>query len=509
MIVDVKPGMTLAQVIVQLREAHGDSVTIRISPDASLLLTANEFRALALAAEREQVAIAVESSDGLRRQLASLFGVPLAIPVDEDDPELAGEDARENGDLNEEVDTVDPNDFTTTTTAPDDDAVNSWEHAGRKSGGVSLGKLGAGIAALGLIAAVGLAAYWLFFREATVTLELESQPVTSTIAFSVIRPGVDPASAPGAIPSEPVSFDLNVTLDAPATGQESVGGTTATGSLVLRNPGSNDVVIPAGTTIDTFEGDVFIIATDVTVPAASDGNPGEVTADITAATPGPAGNRDTGMLSGQLPNGVYYSNRATPVAGGTDVTRTVVTQEDLDGLQARAEETLRSLAANSVLSGDRRVVPSSLTIQQFTTDFSEVAGAEAESVSIDATISFDALAFSTTALDPAAAQALSAQTPPGHTLATESIVYQVPVETGEANDVISMLAQIDGQARSTMSDDEVNALVSDITGKSEQDAVDILLAQPQVIDASIEFSPGWLPHRLPSGMDSINVVLAE
>jgi len=288
-----------------------------------------------------------------------------------------------------------------------------------------------------------------------------------------------------------------------------VGATAAAGSLVLRNPEEEPVTIDAGSTIETFEGDTYVFPAEITVPAASDGNPGEVVADIAAATPGPSGNRDTGMLSGRLSNGVYYSNRATPVAGGADVTRTVVTQEDLDGLQARAEETLRSLAATSVLSGNRRVVPSTLTVQDFAADYSATAGTETDSVSIEATIMFDALAFSTEGLNSAAAQTLSAQTPPGFTFLPETIVYQVPVETGEQNGTIAMISQVDGHSRAAMSDDDIDALVSSITGDSEDDAIATLQANEAVTTVDIDFSPSWLPHRIPRSADQIEVILSQ
>ncbi|MGD9711712.1 MAG: baseplate J/gp47 family protein [Thermomicrobiales bacterium] len=513
MIVDVRPGMSLAQVIVQLREAHGDSVTIRISPDASLLLTANEFRALALAAEREHVAIAVETADGLRRQLASLFGVPLAIPVEEDIPASIPDEDAESPDRPESEQPIDIASLrdqilagtTTTTLQPAGGGAISSTSRGK---GVPLSRLLLGAAVLGLLAAFALAVYWFLFREATVTLALQTEPVSSTIAFTVARPEVDLASAPGAIPSESVSFDLSMTLSAEATGTETIGGTAATGTLTLRNPGSGVIIIPAGTTIETFEGALYVFPEEVTVPgSAESGVAGETTADIAAATPGAGGNIDIGMLSGQLENGVYFSNRASPVTGGSDQVRTIVTQQDLDTLEARTEDALRALAATSELSGNRRVIPSTLVTRSFTREFSVGAGEEADAVTIDASISFDALAFSTEALDPAAIQSLESQVPSAYELLPETLAYQVPVETGNANGTISMLAQIDGEARVEIPQEELDALLDSLTGKTPADAITLLESNPLITQATISFSPDWLPHRLPSDAGRIDVVI--
>ncbi|MEZ4499033.1 MAG: hypothetical protein R2839_03010 [Thermomicrobiales bacterium] len=505
MVVDVLPGMTLAQVIVRLREGHGDSVTVRISPESSLLLTANEFRALALAAEREQIAIAIETGDGLRRQLATLFGVPLVVPenvptADEDDIATTGDSAD-----TPPADPAEIADLRSTTLPPADTEVTSEARRPARRA-VALRRIL--LAAFGLIAVVlvGVSGYWYFLRTAEIHLTSVTQPVTSTIAFSVLQPGADAAAAPGAIPSENVSFELSVSLDAPATGQETIGRTVATGSLVLRNPGAQPVLVPAGTEIQTFEGDVFVISEDVTVPAATPGSTaGESVAAVAAASPGAAGNREAGMLSGKLENDVYFSNRGTPVAGGTDETTTVVTQQDLDALATRAEETLRSLATTSLLSGNRRIVPSSLHIQQFTTTFSGGVGDPAESISVDATIRFDALAFPTDALDEGTEQALAGQVPAGYQLVPGTVSYQSPAESGQSNGVISMIVPVSAEMRAMIDEAGLEEIANSIADLSKSDANATLSADSRFTDVTINISPSWLPQRLPSNADRIEV----
>ena len=56
----------------------------------------------------------------------------------------------------------------------------------------------------------------------------------------------------------------------------------------------------------------------------------------------------TGEIGGRLPNGVYYSNRMQPAAGGSDKEFPVVAQEDLDALRAAATSAAPELAAEVI-----------------------------------------------------------------------------------------------------------------------------------------------------------------
>ncbi|CAN5889139.1 hypothetical protein BH24CHL4_BH24CHL4_12360 [soil metagenome] len=525
MIVDVSGGMTLAQVIMRFRESQGGPVTVRILPDSSLLLTANEFRALSLAAEREQVAIAVETDDALRRQLASLFGVPLSIPIEPEELEPIDPAGSESGtDAPESFPIVylnggqgaalagEPGDAAAGAADSSDMAIdNSQSEQASRTVHPRKRRTGArwilGIAGLAVLAVLAAGGYWWFFGTATAQVMLETQPVTTNVSFTVVSPGGEPPENGGiTVPGQPVSFNLSVTLDAPATGTVTMGDLTASGSIVLRNPGEEAVTITAGSEITTFEGEVFVFEEDVAVPAATpEGTAGEVTAVVSAAAPGAAGNRDIGMLSGQLENGVYFSNRTTPVAGGTDQTMTVVTDEDLASLQAGAEQALRSLASTSSLAGNLRVVPSSLTPSNLQTDFSHQSGDEADSVSVDATVTFDAVAFPAAALDSAAQELLPSSAPAGHEILQDQMVYEAPIETRQQNGSWAMIVPVTGQAAVSLSDEQLEQITRDLTGMSESEAEDYLGTREHVVSYALHFEPGWMPHRMPVDAGRITV----
>ena len=73
--ITVAPGQSMSDVLAALKIAAGDALVIEIPADASVLLTANEFRALSIAAERDDVDVSIYTEDPLRRQLATLFGL--------------------------------------------------------------------------------------------------------------------------------------------------------------------------------------------------------------------------------------------------------------------------------------------------------------------------------------------------------------------------------------------------------------------------------------------------
>jgi hypothetical protein len=522
MIVDVTPGMSLAEIIMRLRQAEGESVTIRILPDSALLLTANEFRALALAAEREQIAIAVETRDPLRRQLASLFGVPLVVSVDDEDvgePETLESGGTPEQEVSEPLPPVpirsnlgeqtgderaDP-----VETANEVTSARPARRERRHRGGGGKGRwILAAVLLIG-VAASAVAAYWWFFGTATVRATLVSEPVPAQISFdAVANGGVADEGNGTAITAEPVAFDLSITLDAPATGSRTIGDRPATGTIVLRNPGEDAVSIEEGFTFVTFEGETFVFPAEVEVPPATpEGPAAEVTAVVAAATPGTSGNRDVGMLSGRLENGVYYSNRTTPIAGGEDRVLTVVSQEDLDALAAEAEQTLRTLAASTTLSGGMRVVPSTLASRNTSLDFNVEPGQEAERVTVSASVTFDALAFPTEELAPLAEEALHAAVPEGFVLDSAAIAIETPVEARQEDGVYSLIATVQGAMVPVMTDDMVEQVAGDLAGMSVEEARLYLDDREDFASHTMSFDPGWLPERMPNDAGRITVVV--
>ncbi len=291
--------------------------------------------------------------------------------------------------------------------------TTSWPHRRRQLGerrGSSLSRILGALLGILALAAIAVGIYWFFFSSMTVDLHLKRVSVASTLAYQVTQPGIDPSAATGngiVIPGQQVQFTLSRSLSAPATGKTIIPDQVASGEVVLRNPTDAVVTIERGTQFTAFNGVSYTLPDAVEVPAAADGQPGELTAKIHASEGGEAGNAATGMLTGQLPNGLYYSNRLAEVAGGTQKTITTVSQQDIDQLKADIDRELLALATTTELDQGLLLVPS--TVQPVggsgtaTPDgggysFSQQVGDEADEVSVDAAVTFSATAYDPTPL---------------------------------------------------------------------------------------------------------------
>lgn len=507
--ITVSPGQSMSDVLSALKIAAGDDLVIEIPADASVLLTANEFRALSIAAERDEVEVSIYTDDPLRRQLATLFGVPLINEIPEPMPYQAPE--------LEPLDRTEAYEPAAGITEDDEDEEIVTPVAKSSGGGSSrarmLGVL-AGIAALALLL---IGAYWFFFSSMTVDLHLKRQSVASTLAYQVTQPGTDPGNVTGGgivIPGEQVEFILSRSLSAPATGQTIIPDKAASGELVLRNPTDTAVTIDAGTQFSGFSGVSYAFPDAVEVPAAANGQPGEVTAMVQASEGGEAGNASIGMLTGQLPNGIYYSNRLAEVGGGTQKTITTVSQQDIDQLKAEIDKELLALATTTELDRGLLLVPS--TVQAVngagtaTPDaegytFSQQVGDEAADVSVEAMVTFSATAYDPTQVTDQAIPQLQAEVPAGATFDPDSVHVNTPAETGNDNGVISLLATVSGEAVPSLDDATKSALAEQLAGNSASENEQILSGLDYADGATVTYSPSWLPDRVPGSSSRITI----
>ncbi len=509
--ITVAPGQSMSEVLSALKIAAGDDLVIEIPADASVLLTANEFRALSIAAEREDVEVSIYTDDPLRRQLATLFGVPLVNEIPEPMPYQAPE-----------LEPVEQNEPYVSLMGGDDDlneveADRTTVGAKRGGGSSSLPKMLGAIFGVVALAAVAIGIYWFFFSSMTVDLHLKRENVASTLAYQVTQPGIDPSAAIGegiVIPGQQVEFTLSRSLSAPATGQTIIPDKVASGDIVLRNPTDAAIVVEAGTQFEGFSGVSYTFPEAVDVPPAANGQPGESTTKIQASEGGEAGNTATGMLTGQLPNGVYYSNRLADVAGGTQKTITTVSQGDFDQLQAEIDQELLALATTTELAQGLLLVPSTVqpvgaagtaTPTDGSYTFSQQVGDEAEALNLDATVTFMATAYDPTPLTDQAIPLLQSEVTGGAAFDPQSVQVNTPAETGNANGVISLLATVIGEAVPTLDAASTRLLAEELSGKTVAENEQILSDLDYADGFTVSFAPSWLPDRVPGSTGRMTI----
>jgi hypothetical protein len=544
---------SLPEILGRLRKSAGQSVSVEIPAASSLFLTASEFRALHAAAERDRIAVTVSTDDPLRVQLAALFklavetpkrtaeqpaanGKPPApvIPLPVPDEGLADRD--ESAPRPEDQASPSPvlrrgrlgsRPAGRVTSAPGPDAEidvgsdltpNADSNAGL-SGVVSqaLARARAAsrrqhLAAAGaLVLIVGLAylGAYLFLTQATVMLTLRRQPISEdlTIAVSARAPLAGDSAPEGAdlaLVATPVTFALSTTQTMPTTGIKTVGDAPARGRVNLSNPTGKAVTIEAGTElVDRLSGALYAIEQRVEVPAGEGGAPGFGVAEVRSLEAGSVGNRDQGLLSGRLDNGVYFSNRESAVGGGTDKEIPVVTQADRETLEELARADLLQQGAEQRVEGGLVVLAPSIDLSETSFEFDHRVDEEATAVTVLVNAQVSAFAYAPDELNAQVAAALSA--PAGYEVDPTTIRLAEPEIADGGSEVVLVSVRVEGSARAIMTPQERLQIAEAIAGDGESEARDYLGAVPAVDRFEIRYSPGWLPNRIPTSADRVEI----
>ena len=528
----------LPEVLQALKSTAGDQATVVIPPESGLFLTASEFRALKSTAEQVGVTVTVETDDRLRRQLAQMFTVewqplPVTAPVAKTPtawPTRQTEGAPESNDELESERAPEPDDRIELTTSKPwrTEVINASRETAlppppsmkpevvddleglprvdpdrRRSAATRrrIALVAGVLAAVLLIGMVG--SVWL--RSATVRVTLKRQPVASEVLFGVRTEGVEQVNgATFMVDGNPVSFESTYRTTVPVTGTVTEQTAPATGQLQLRNITDEDVVIPAGTGIATREGIRYRTVSDAELKAGSTERPSEGSVAIESVTGGDGANIEAGKLVGLLEGyeGVYYANLEAPVAGGEGRSTPGVSAEDSDAIVALARAELDKQAANATVDGGARVVPSTLEPEgEMTFTLDHEVGAPAESLTIDARMTYRALAVDPVAVvqqaDATLRSNLAANVPAGYELDPGSVMIGAAdgVPGGEAG---LMRVTATAEARATLDDTERDQLADAMSGKSQGEAREAALANGDVADLTISVDPSWLTDSLPS-----------
>lgn len=395
------------------------------------------------------------------------------------------------------------------------DVPTGIRRASRLSGRAILGLIGAAIASA-LVVTLLLGMFVL--SSASVTLALESGRVTGNVDCQIVAPG-EMGDASVVIQGETVEFDVTSTGSVPTTGIRAVPDAAATGRVRFSNPTDQDVVIAAETELTAFSGQAYRVTSDVTVAAgnAALSQFGSGEAVVEAVDPGTGGNLAIGGLSGVTGEGVFYSNRDAEISGGTDREVATVQPTDIQSVHSTATEQLRQMAAagdGGDLGSDTMVVPATVELSEptFTDDLQ--AGDDGDQLSSTATATATVLTYSNSELRLRATEALipvlSSQLTPGLEL-SESTVQLIAQGVPGEQSAVGARFDIAGMANTTasLSEEEATALAEQLAGQGASDVNSILTANERVSSFDIEYSPGWLPDRMPGSADRIDITVRQ
>lgn len=516
---------SIPDVLTRLRSATGGSATLAIPGASSLFLTASEFRALKATVDQSRITITVETDDRLRKQLATMFQIPVvdllpgAVPALEDTPPPAPPaEAPKLPSVLPDLPKLDlppakevapkwePRD-------PDSAEANGEEllpERKRRSLPIPAKRLGFGAGAILLLAAIALVAAYLL-QTATVSLTVKRQPVTAELTYAVVSPGAEaPDGAAFSIDAAPVTLEVPYRETIPVTGELREPDQVATGTVALRNPTDAPVEIAEGTSFAAMDGVEYVFAAAVTVPPAdASTGAGRAEGQIRAAAGGEIANREVGMLTGRMENGVYYSNRDAAITGGTDKITRVVDQKDIDLLVANANQQLPQRIVAAPLQDGRIVLPGSVQAGElnFTTD--RQAGDVVESVTIEATMVLSAMAFAPveaiTQATPQLQSDLQANTPAGFEYEPQTVTFADPVLVNDQGGAGLYTLSATANVRAVVDEAQRESVAEAIAGMDIDEAEAYLRGLPFVESAEISSSPGFLPKRIPGNAGKIEI----
>jgi hypothetical protein len=536
---------TLPDIVARLREAAdgGRTVDLVIPIDSALLLTAREFRTLKDAIDEDRVAVQMRTADPLRLQLAGRLGIPtgalprprvMATPtaITTDQPQGVAQPPPVNDeDWPGETAVAEP----IAGSAPESHWPTQNGLSGESDGPESDGKLvaepeperalanpprrwlpvAAALVALVIAALLGIR---FILPQAVVTIVPRTAPVAGAVVFDVTTDGrpIDEQAA-FALTLQQRQVDVVWEGTAPVTGVRVEPDGTASSPIELRNAASEPLVVEAGTTVATETGVEFTFTEAVTVPASDSatGRPGAATGTVQAVQAGSGGNVGTGEIGGRLPNGVYYSNRMNPAAGGSDKEYPMVAQEDLDALRAEANTAAPQLAGE-VIARDQpgeEILLSTATVSGQDDAFDHQAGEDAAEISLRSTLTVDMLTFDGEAASAKFKQILAdrlgAEAPEGFSVVEEKIIFEEPLETEESDRGVRLEVKARADAIAVLDDAERAALANELAGASAEDAAAILVRRPEIAEYSVDYHPAWLPEQMPNNAGRIQLEITE
>lgn len=357
-----------------------------------------------------------------------------------------------------------------------------------------------------IIIIAGGVIFYIFNLKAIITLSVTPKEISDkqNITFTSTSDTKDKNTITGDL----VSVSEDGSLQTAATGTKEIGD-KAKGTVTIFNLGDAKT-LTAGTIINSSTGLKFAISQDVKVASGSSDplNPqaGKTDAKITASDIGSEYNLPSNTkFSFDSDNSVAAKN-TDPLTGGTKKEITVVSQKDLNKLLADIEKSLEEKAKNDLQTkiNKPKVLLPFITNEEITKKtFDHKLLDETKTVSLTATISYEALAYDQNNIQSYLQNLLKKYQTSDTTLPEKYITYQISDLKLKNNDINGSLSAQAKLFPIIKTDD----LARNIAGKSFLDATSQLKQLPQINNVNILLRPNlfFLPKILPRISSNIQI----
>jgi hypothetical protein len=414
----------ITEAVARLRGATDEQVVFVVPPGSRIATGRINFKLLDREAAARGLRLAIASPDAQVRAMVVSAGVLASSTVSEAEAALA---RGESGPQPESGDDPEAEALATGVDASET-TVRSPRRVGRRL------VAAATLVTIGVIAVV---ASLQTLPTAQVTLSPRTAaigplPLTITALTTVSEP--DPQT--GRLPAVDVAIPLSAEQTYSASGRDIVEA-RATGSVVLVSPDQPfEQSIPAGTRVQTADGQEFQTTASVVMPRVTSGRePSQVTVGVEAVAPGADGNVAAGAIS-LVPSlseqGITVSNPEATDGGRREETP-FVTQEDYESALADLHNRLVGELAARLLDPER--LPDDLTVFRGTAEpgtvelrpaAEEVVGSRITEFTLAGELAAHVLAVDERSVDALARSIVLAELPEGMAV----LPGQLSVETG-------------------------------------------------------------------------------
>ena len=364
--------------------------------------------------------------------------------------------------------------------------------------------------AMVLLLALLIGLYW-YVPKATVTLVVESRVVDESLTIKVDPKAqiLDPQN--NVLPGQPVEVNVSGTKSLPTTGTAIIGD-PARGEVTLYNKTNQSRTFAAGTDLVGPNSLGFSLDTETTIASSSSSTEGitfgKATATVTADAIGPNGNlaAETALSFKQFSDDDYSAKVSAGLSGGTAREVKAVFEKDQTDLATALTADLQLEAENQLqtnLGADRALVPVNsdevLTDQAFNHD----EGEEADSLQLEARLSYTGLSYSKQELDLLLQNAIKAKVPDNFQLSQSS---EINLSSAQLNDAGQATVPVSFKAKLIPKLD-FNEIKNNLKGKKTNLVEEYLATLPSFVRAEIKTTPnlpGWL-KTMPRAAKNITI----
>ncbi len=336
---------------------------------------------------------------------------------------------------------------------------------------------------------VAISAVVFFVPRANLIVALETKPFNHSLEVVVAAQKEASASAksiPGSfIETTEVGTKKGVSTGSKLVGQKAKGSVTIYGTLAK--------TFAAGTAITSPDGLRFTLDRDVNVASGDAATPSTVSVPITAGDIGDKYNLSsaTKFTIGGLSASQYLAKNDANFAGGSSHQATVVTKADQDRLLAALATELNDKAkvnlANKIPEGTT-LLAQAVTSQTTKKAFSKEIDSEADTFSVDLTISFKGVVFKKSDMVNLFLATFPSDTPPNYQLEPEPDISVAGTKFDKSSNPI-LETQLNGKL---LPKTNIDKLKDKLAGKSKNAVLKELSTIPGFISIQKETKPRFL-----------------